>query len=77
MIFKKQFIVVRDVNNPLTDRFISLFRKFDLLDRLVFSVEEIDSRDLLNKKIDYDKIRPILDSERLRSINFLRSSLND
>ncbi len=75
IIFQKQFIAVRYMSDPLVDRFENLLGKLGLSDRLVSSVSEVLTRNILNKKIDYSKVEPLLSKERGKSLEFLVSAL--
>lgn len=66
----KQFWVFQP--SAFSTRIISLLNLTGLIDRL--HTKELTQSDLCH--IDYDKINPILDSERNRSINFIKRALD-
>lgn len=74
ILFSKQFIVV-DHTSGGTDRITSLLESLGLQDRFVLNITDI-SLMLFQEKIDYDSVNLKLETERTRSILFLRQSLS-
>ena len=74
IIFEKDFIVIGNTGRGL-DRFISLLSLLGLEDRLVINKSQINKENL--EKIDFLKVKEILDEERKISVEFLERALND
>ncbi len=72
IIFNKPFLVVGNKARGLA-RFESLLEMFDLKDRLVSAVEDLDIENLNN--FDWNKVNSILKSKRKESIGFLETNL--
>lgn len=62
IMFNKPFVAYANKGRGLT-RFHSLLRMFDLEDRLISSVTELDEQKI-NKKINWEKVNRILDVNR-------------
>lgn len=73
IIFEKNFVVIGNHDRGL-DRFTSLLSLLELEDRLVFSVEDLENKDI--KSIDYNKVNKILEDEKNKSLEFLIGALN-
>lgn len=69
ILFHKQFYVCGNVNRGLS-RFTSLLNQFDLQDRLIHTVSDINF-----KKINYDIVEAKLQTLRRESLEFLDKSL--
>lgn len=73
IIFQKPFIAIANKERGI-DRFLTLLDGIE--DRLIYSYEDfIKYRGTLMHNIDYDNIRPIFDSKRKASIDFLKNAL--
>lgn len=75
IIFNKPFIAIGNKDRGLT-RFTSLLKLFNLEQRLIVSLDNIDI-DIINKPIDYSKVNEILIEKQKESINFLQKALSD
>ena len=73
IIFNKPFFALGNKSRGLA-RFNSLLKIFGLENRLIDSFEEVDES-LISNSIDWDKVNKIRDSERNKSIEFLKNSL--
>ena len=70
ILFEKEFYIINREENlsySMNSRFDTLLVKFNLEDRFVYKVEDID----LERKIDYASINKILEEERKKSFEFL------
>lgn len=74
LIFKKQFIVVKNPKRG-NARFESLLKLLFLENRLIKSASELNE-ELLNNRIDFQKIGSIIEKYRIDSLNYLYSELN-
>lgn len=74
IMFNKPFVAYANKGRGLT-RFHSLLRMFDLEDRLISSVTELDEQKI-NKKINWEKVNQILDVNRKKSKGDLLQSLS-
>jgi hypothetical protein len=72
ILFHKQFVVVGNPKRGLS-RIYNLLQMFGLTDRLVLDTNSL--KEVLNAKIDYDKVDMILAIERKISLDFLRQAL--
>ena len=78
IIFQRQFCVFERDKNTKTSknsRLYDLLAKFQLSNRLIRNVENVDS--VLKKEIDFKKINDILERERTVSGKFLKRALGD
>lgn len=76
IILEKNFITIIDRHSPLKGRFLTLLRVLDLQDRLVYTDDDqVDLEKLATTPIDYSKVEKILDSERARSLDWLKNAL--
>ncbi len=77
IIFKKQFFAfLRDSNNPTTSmnsRITDLLKDLGLSHRIINSEKDI-TQELLNEKIDYDKVFILLNEKLQISLDFLRNA---
>lgn len=73
ILFNKPFIALGNVERGMS-RFTSLLKLFGLESRLVTSLEQL-KQGVLNETIDYEKVNTLLEVERSKSINFLRTSI--
>jgi coenzyme F420-reducing hydrogenase beta subunit len=74
ILFRKQFIAVaRDYAG--NDRLESLLSIFNVKNRFLKSLSEIQSAGILEKSIDYDLVHKALDVEKEKSLRFLADSL--
>jgi len=72
LIFEKDFIVIGNKDRGL-ERFKSLLTMLQLENRLVFSKDDLSSKRL--DKIDYSKVRQLLDAKKNESEEFLNNAL--
>lgn len=73
IIFKKPFISILNSKRG-SARFISLLHIFNLENRLISSVEELNEQHFF--PIDYDIVNNVVEKWKLRSMHFLISNLN-
>lgn len=73
IIFEKDFVVIGNEGRGM-DRFTSLLPIIGLEDRLIFGFEDLKDEKL--EKIDYKKVKEILERQREKSVGFLINSLN-
>lgn len=73
ILFNKQFVSIGNKRRGLT-RFQSILGLFDLDERLILTSDDLNA-DLLNKKIEYDRINKIINREREKTLNFLKENL--
>lgn len=73
LIFQKEFLAIGNRKRGIS-RFNSLFDKFNLNDRLIFSEQDYDIS-LYTDKIDWNSVGEILTRERMNSLNVLRAAL--
>ncbi|MCD8377929.1 MAG: polysaccharide pyruvyl transferase family protein [Candidatus Gastranaerophilales bacterium] len=74
IIFKKPFAALGNVERGIK-RFYSLLDGFNLTSRLFTSLEDLKSKDLLHKNINYDRVYKIIDEQRKKSLDWLKQSL--
>lgn len=74
IIFNKEFISMGNIERGIR-RFESLLSGLELQDRLFESFEDLKYRDLLNKKINYERTNKILTQKKEYSLNWLLNSL--
>jgi len=72
ILFKKPFIAIGNKKRGIT-RFESLLNKFNLLDRLIYNID--DTNDDLFTPINYDEVYKILEKEKEFSLNWLIDTL--
>lgn len=72
IIFNKQFFVVINKDRG-TERFKTLLSKFNLMDRVVSTTEDLER--CINSKIDYNIVGEILKKERSNSLSFINEAL--
>lgn len=70
--FQKQFLVVTPQRKNNNSRQQSLLKLFDISDRIISDSSDIKSA----ITIDFQKVNAILDAEREKSINFLKTAIN-
>src|SRR5690606_34704024 len=73
IIFNKPFLAIGNKDRGLA-RFLSVLKLFGLDNRLITDTAQV-SAELLKKKIDWDKVNSIRNSEAKRSLSFLKSNL--
>ncbi|MDC6362082.1 MULTISPECIES: polysaccharide pyruvyl transferase family protein [Flavobacteriaceae] len=73
IIFNKKFIVLSNPNRGLT-RIENLLALINRKDRLFYKLEDIDAK-VLRNDFDYIGINKIIETERKRSLSFLKESL--
>lgn len=74
IIFNKPFIIIGNKTRGLA-RIESLLRMYKLEERLVYDKDSIPMNLLNSDKIDWQKINDILESERIKSLLFLKQWL--
>lgn len=74
LVFNKQFVVIANKKRGLS-RFTSLLKLVGLEDRLVFSIDDAISS--CQNVIDYDRVNPILEIWRNKSISFINENLDN
>ena len=75
IIFNKPFIAIGNPERGLA-RFISILNNFDLMDRLLVSINDVNEL-ILDKKIDHEKTNGILMQEYKKSEIFFNKALNE
>lgn len=75
IIFNKPFIVIANENRGI-DRFTSCLRKFNLENRLVYSLEDV-KEELIHSSIDYKRVNQIMIVEKNKAMSFLTNSLRN
>lgn len=73
IIFNKPFIVIGNKQRGLA-RFYSLLNQFELTDRLILSIAELND-EVVDRKIDWDKVNAILNKNKNVSLQFLTENL--
>lgn len=73
IIFEKQFFVL--LPNEREGRLVSLLKKLKLENRIIKQIEDIPkvSKDI----IDYNKVKSMLEKERINSINYIKKILEN
>lgn len=74
LIFNKPFICFANPSRTMS-RFTSLFKLFEIEDRLVYSPKDIMANEFYFSAVDYDKINKIARIEKDKSYNWLYSAL--
>ena len=75
IIFGKPFVCIPNVARGFT-RFESLLKLLNLTNRMVYTLDELKSKPHLLEQLDYKEVNKILNREKERSLNWLRSALN-
>lgn len=76
IIFNKDFVVYANKERGI-DRFTSLLGDLNLMNRMIYSWEDFESRiDEVMKPIDYISVNDKLDKLRNKSIDWLKNALN-
>jgi hypothetical protein len=73
IIFNKNFIAVGNATRGMT-RFTSLLKTFGLEERLILEINE-HALQIADSPIDFKKVNEILETERDKSITFLKNAL--
>ncbi len=73
IIMKKQFVAIVNERRGAS-RFYSIAKMLHLEDRLIHSIDELDDPKF-NKKINYNKVHKIIDTEKERCMNWLSNAL--
>lgn len=76
VIFEKEFIAIANPKRG-NARFESLLSLLGLKERLIYSTEEIYSREDLFSNIDYKAVHKILREQRKKSLEWLKNSLEN
>lgn len=74
IIFEKPFVVLANKERGL-DRFLTLLQLFGLEDRIVLDTKNIDLMSSCDKKIDYSNLRVVLENNKTKSFDFLKTNL--
>jgi exopolysaccharide biosynthesis predicted pyruvyltransferase EpsI len=74
ILFNKPFIAIANDTRGVT-RFISLLKMFNLEERLIKQGGNIDYESLVNKPIDFNKVKEVLAIEKEKSLNFIKVNL--
>ena len=74
IIFNKQFVALGNTKRGLT-RFKSILKIFNLENRLLDENNLHQFEEVIDNKIDYEKVNKTLNEERSNSMEFLRKSL--
>ena len=78
IIFKKQFIIIyNDINERGKSRITDLLYKLNLEERFIETYEENKINEVLNRKIDYEKVYKILNPEIDKSLSYLNKYINN
>lgn len=70
------FIVIGNIKRGLS-RFQSLLKMFGLEDRLITDVDMVNIGNLVRNNIDWSNVNMILETEREKSLEFLKKGLQD
>lgn len=73
ILFRKPFVAIANSKRGST-RFESLLSLLGLEDRLMKDIDELNL-DFLNREIAWDRVHALLEKERIRSLDFLKSNL--
>jgi len=73
ILYNVPFIVVGNKSRGLA-RFESILKMFGLEDRLILNYEDVDIN-IIYKEIEWERVNEILDRERKKSLNFIKTSL--
>lgn len=73
IIFNKRFIAIGNATRGMT-RFTSLLKTFGLEERLILEINE-HALQIADSPIDFKKVNEILETERDKSITFLKNAL--
>ena len=74
LLYNKEFIVFA-VENGKNSRLLDLLTKVGLENRYFTRLEDLLNSNILNEKIDYNKVNSIINQEREKSIIFLKNAL--
>lgn len=74
ILFNIPFLAIGNKNRGLA-RFQSLLNMFNLSDRLITDLSNFDSDTFIQKEIDWSKVNGVLDQERKKATDFLRTNL--
>lgn len=74
IIFERSFVGIGNAHRGLS-RFESLLNLFGLMDRFTTDASTIVGNERLLEQIDYDRVGQILESERMRSREWLKNAL--
>ncbi|WP_034259779.1 polysaccharide pyruvyl transferase family protein [Aequorivita capsosiphonis] len=76
IMFNVPFISIGNPKRGMA-RFESLLGMFDLEDRLISDdLEHVKIDTIINNKINWDKVNQILDKEKIKALDFLKSNLD-
>lgn len=76
MKFHKNFLAYY-AEKARASRFIDLAERYEVGDWIINKVDDLKSKDSLNKKINYEKVDKLLDEHREYSMNFLKKALGE
>lgn len=74
ILFNIPFLAIGNKHRGLA-RFQSLLNMFNLSDRLITDLSNFDSDTFIQKEIDWSKVNGVLDQERKKATDFLRTNL--
>jgi exopolysaccharide biosynthesis predicted pyruvyltransferase EpsI len=74
ILFNIPFLAIGNKNRGLA-RFQSLLNMFNLSDRLITDLSNFDSDTFIQKEIDWSKVNGVLDQQRKKATDFLRTNL--
>ncbi|NRT13276.1 polysaccharide pyruvyl transferase family protein [Flavobacterium sp. 14A] len=72
ILFNKQFVTIGNESRGMA-RFTSVLKMFNLEDRLVTNLDSLEN--LVKNKIDFAAVNKILENEKVKSLTFLKESL--
>lgn len=74
LLYKRNFIVFA-VNNGRNSRLLDLLKSVGLENRYFTSLLDLKNSDVYKNDIDYSKVTPLIETQRIESLNFLKNSL--
>lgn len=75
LIYNIPFIALGNRERGMT-RFTSLLKMFNLEERLISDIKDLD-KNILNKKINWEEINLKIEKEKIKSLNFLKEVLKN
>lgn len=76
IIFQKPFISIANTQRG-EKRFISLLTELNLMDRLIYTFDEIKSKEYLFETIDYTEVNKIIESKKEQSLKWLYNAITE
>lgn len=74
ILYNVPFLAIANIDRGLT-RFNSLLKMFGLEERLVTDLNNLDIENFVKQDIDWTRVNDVLEFERRKAIDFLRSNL--